>query len=174
MNTNKDLNFKRLLKSIKAIVLDVDGVLSKSVVTIHKDGELIRTTNVKDGFALKHALENGLNVCIITGGFNTAVKERYNALGIKDFYLASSNKLKDLGNFLQKYNLKPEDIVYMGDDLPDYEVMSIVGVPVCPADACVEIKSISVYISEYRGGEGCVRDIIEQIMRTQGKWFKNK
>jgi 3-deoxy-D-manno-octulosonate 8-phosphate phosphatase (KDO 8-P phosphatase) len=165
-----DLNFKQLLKKVKAMVFDVDGVLSLPIVNIMDNGELARTTNVKDGFALRMALDAGIKICIITGGYNNAVKERYNRLGITDFYLASRNKILDFNEFLKNHSLAAEDVLYMGDDLPDYKVMSLVGVPVCPADAANEIKAISIYISGNKGGEACVRDVIEQVLRAQEKW----
>ncbi|MDF1549242.1 MAG: HAD hydrolase family protein, partial [Bacteroidales bacterium] len=105
------------------------------------------------------------------GGYSDSVKTRFNALGIADVYIKSRNKLEDFEDFMHKYQLKAEEILYMGDDIPDYEVMKFVGVPTCPADACEEIKSISVYISDKKSGDGCVRDVIEQVLRTQGKWF---
>ncbi len=172
MKTENNLNFKQLLKKVKALVFDVDGVLSKNVVQIQNDGELVRTTNVKDGFALRFAIEKGLKIAIITGGLNKSVKKRYNALGINHFYLGSRDKTENLKDFLKKNNIKAEEVLYMGDDLPDYEVMKIAGVPTCPADASTEIKNISIYISNYNGGEACVRDIIEQVLRSQGKWFE--
>lgn len=170
--TKHDLNFKLLLKTVKALVFDVDGVLSSSIVKIQNDGELVRSTNVKDGFILKYALKQGFKIAIITGGLNSAVKKRFNALGIDNFYLGSRDKIKDLNDFLSANNIKPENVLYMGDDIPDLEVMKIVGIPVCPADAVTEIKKISIYISSYNGGEGCVRDIIEQVLRAQDKWIK--
>lgn len=171
MEKKNDLNFKQELQKVKALVFDVDGVLAKSIVYIQNDGELLRTTNVKDGFAIKYALGKGLKICIITGGLNEAVKKRYNFLGIKDFYLGSRNKVEDFRDFLGKHSLSPSEVVYMGDDLPDYEVMKLAGITACPADASIEIKGISTYISGYKGGEACVRDIIEQVLRSQGKWF---
>lgn len=171
MKNKSEMNFKQLLKNVKAMVFDVDGVLSRSIVHIQNDGELIRTANVKDGFILKTAISKGIKVGIITGGYNEAVKKRYNGLGITDFYLGVRDKVPALNDFLEKNNLIFEDILYMGDDLPDYEVMKLVGIPVCPADASTEIKSISVYVSNQNGGEACVRDIVEQVLRAQGKWF---
>ena len=165
-------NFKERLKDIKAFVFDVDGVFSSNIY-LHPSGDMYRSMNTKDGYALQYAIkkENFL-AGIITGGYSESVKSRFNGLGITDVYIKSTNKLDDFEDFMYKYNLKPEEIVYMGDDLPDYEIMKIVGVPTCPADAAEEIKAISVYISDKKGGEGCVRDIIEQVLRAQGKWVK--
>ncbi len=167
-------NFKERLKNIKAIVFDIDGVFSNNII-IDNDGYLLRTLNVKDSFALQHAIQiNAFVIGIITMGDSERVKNKLNTLGINNVYLQSHNKLQDLQDFMQKYNLKPEEIMYMGDDIPDYEIMQVVGLPCCPADAAEEIKTISAYISHKKGGEGCVRDIVEQILRAQGKWFKPK
>lgn len=165
-------NFKERLKDIKAFVFDVDGVFSANVF-LHPDGDMLRSMNTKDGYALQYAIkEQGFLAGIITGGYSDSVKKRFNGLGITDVYLKSLNKLDDFEDFMYKYDLKPEQIVYMGDDLPDYEVMKMVGIPTCPVDAAEEIKAISVYISDKKGGDGCVRDIVEQVLRAQGKWVK--
>lgn len=168
-----DLNFKEKLKNIKAFVFDVDGVLSESVIHICSNGELERTTNVKDGYAIKKALDEGFTVGIITGGKSQAVKERFVNLGVNSFYLASENKIADFNDFLEKHNLEPSSVLYMGDDIPDLEVMKLCGVATCPADADEQIKAVSLYISQKEGGQACVRDIIVQVMRTQNKWFVN-
>lgn len=164
-------NFKERLKNIKAFVFDVDGVFSTNVF-LHPNGDMLRSMNTKDGFALQYAVKtHSFLAGIITGGYSDSVKTRFNSLGISDVYIKSRNKLEDFEDFMQKYKLKVEEILYMGDDIPDYEVMKIVGVPTCPADASEEIKSISVYISDKKSGDGCVRDVIEQVLRAQGKWF---
>jgi len=164
-------NFKERLKEIKAFVFDVDGVFSNNVF-IQSDGELLRTMNTKDGFALHHAVnKHSFVAAIITGGNSESVKTRFQSLGLTDIYLKSPNKLDDFEDFISKYDFKPSQVLYMGDDIPDYEVMTKVGIPTCPSDASEEIKSISVYISDKKGGEGCVRDVIEQVLRAQGKWF---
>jgi 3-deoxy-D-manno-octulosonate 8-phosphate phosphatase (KDO 8-P phosphatase) len=163
-------NFKERLKDIKAFVFDVDGVFSNNVI-LSTDGDLMRFMNVKDGFAVKTAIQKGFIVAIITGGNSVSVKQRFNLLGVTDIYLSSSDKVDDYKDFYMKYNLKPEEILYMGDDIPDYEPMKMSGLATCPADAVEEIQGISHYISDREGGEGCVRDVIEQVMRAQGKWF---
>ncbi|HPG73289.1 MAG TPA: HAD hydrolase family protein [Bacteroidales bacterium] len=165
------LNFKQLLKSIEAIVLDVDGVLSSSMVLIEPDGELQRTTNVKDGFAIQLALRMGLKVAIITGGHSKAVVNRFRKIGVVDIYYKVSDKNIALNDFVNKHNLNLANVLYMGDDLLDYLVMQRVGMATCPLDAAPEIKQISLYVSQYKGGEACVRDIIEQVLRTQDKWM---
>jgi 3-deoxy-D-manno-octulosonate 8-phosphate phosphatase (KDO 8-P phosphatase) len=164
-------NFKERLKSIKAFVFDVDGVFSHNVF-LHPNGDMLRSMNTKDGFALYYAVNKQLfYVAIITGGYSESVKTRFNAMGITDVYIKSTDKLDDFEDFISKYDLNADEVLYMGDDIPDYQVMTKVGLPVCPADAAEEIKSISVYISDKNGGDGCVRDVIEQVLRAQGKWF---
>ncbi len=164
-------NFKERLKDIKAFVFDVDGVFSENMV-LHTDGELTRHMNVKDGFAVKTAVDKGYIVGIITGGTSESVKKRFNLLGVTDIYLASRHKIDDYEDFYMKYSLKPEQILYMGDDIPDYEVMRMSGLATCPADAAEEIQGIAHYISDKDGGKGCIRDVIEQVLRAQSNWFK--
>ena len=164
-------NFKEDLKRVKAFIFDVDGVFSSSIIMLHPSGELMRTMNIKDGFAVHYLMKLGYPVAIITGGNSEPVRERFRNLGIKDIYLNSREKIIDFEDFRQKYDLNPADILYMGDDLPDLPVMKAVGFPTCPSDAVDEIKSISSYISHKSGGDGCVRDIIEQVLRLHGKWM---
>jgi len=166
-------NFKEKLKDIKAFVFDVDGVFSQDMV-LHTDGELTRHMNVKDGYAVKTAVDDGFIVCIISGGTSEAVRKRFQVLGVTDIYLGSHDKIDDYEDFYMKYNIKPEQILYMGDDIPDYAPMKASGLATCPADAVEEIQSIAHYISDKDGGKGCIRDVIEQVMRAQGKWFKQK
>ncbi len=161
--------YKSKLKDIKALLFDVDGVFSKQIFVVG-NGELSRTMNAKDGFSIRHAVEQGYLIGIITGGNSESVRIRFQELGITDIYLAQRHKIDAFDDFCAKYDILPENIMYMGDDLPDYEVMQKVGLAVAPADAAEEIKSISTYISSYNGGEGCVRDIVEQIMKVHGKW----
>ena len=132
---------------------------------------MFRTMNVKDGYALKTAVDKGFNVCVISGGSNEGVRVRLQNLGIKDVFLGAHNKTEILDNYLKTHNLKKENILYMGDDLPDYEVMQEVGLPSCPQDAVPEIKNISKYVSHKNGGKGCVRDVIEQVLKVHGKWL---
>jgi len=163
-------NFKELLNHVKAMVFDVDGVLTDGNLILMPNGELVRTMNIKDGIIMKLAVKSGYHLGVITGGSSVAVKERLNRLGITDVYLKTHDKFEALKEFVATYDIKLEEVLYMGDDLIDYEVMSKVGVPVCPKDAVAEIKEISLYISDKDGGKGCVRDIIEQVMKVQGKW----
>ena len=161
--------YKSKLKDIKALLFDVDGVFSNNIF-VAKNGELNRTMNAKDGFAIRHAVEQGYLIGIITGGNSESVRIRFQNLGITDIYLAQRHKIEAFEDFCAKYNISPENIMYMGDDLPDYEVMQKVGLAVAPADAAEEIIDVSGYISTHNGGEGCVRDIVEQIMKAHGKW----
>ncbi|MFC2117971.1 KdsC family phosphatase [Bacteroidota bacterium] len=162
--------FKEELKKVKAFVFDVDGVFSTENLLLSSDGELLRTMNIKDGFSVKYAVEQGYPIGIISGGNSESVNIRFNSLGVTDVYLNSQNKMDDFDNYISKYNINPEEILFMGDDLPDYEIMKKVGLPTCPKDAAEEIKSISKYISDKNGGAGCIRDVIEQVLRAQGKW----
>jgi 3-deoxy-D-manno-octulosonate 8-phosphate phosphatase, YrbI family len=159
------------LKTIKAVIFDVDGVLSSNIIPLHISGEPMRTANLKDGYAIVQAVRKGLTVAIISGGRSEAVRKRFEGLGVTHIYLGASDKKKDLDDFLQKTGIKLEEIAYMGDDIPDYEVMCKVGLPACPADAASEIKAIAKYISHVKGGEGCGRDLVEQIMKAQGLWM---
>lgn len=162
------------LTKIKALAFDVDGVLSAETIGLHPGGEPMRTVNIKDGYAIQLAVKLGLHVAIITGGKTEAVRKRYEGLGVPDVYLGCAVKLQTYEAFLAKYGLRDEEVLYMGDDIPDYEVMQRCGCPCCPADAAPEIKSISVYISHRAGGLGCGRDVIEQVLRAQGRWMKDK
>lgn len=164
-------NFKERLKDIKAFVFDVDGVFSDNVI-LSTDGDLMRFMNVKDGFAVKTAVDEGFIVCIITGGNSESVRQRFNGLGVTDIYLASHNKIEDYKDFYMKYEIDPKSILYMGDDIPDYEPLKASGLATCPNDAVEEIQNVSHYISDKKAGQGCVRDVIEQVLRAQGKWFK--
>lgn len=163
--------FKEELVHVNAFVFDVDGVLSKDVLSINSSGVLIRTANVKDGFAIRMAIKKGFPVAIITGGISNRTKLRYKQLGVKHFYQGTKNKVDCLNDFLNKVNIKSENVLYMGDDLVDYNIMKKVGLPTCPKDAVPEIKEISKYISNKTGGEGCVRDVIEQVLRARNNWF---
>ncbi len=164
-------NYKALLTKVNTFIFDYDGVMTDGRLILLHEGAPLRTANVKDGYALQLARRLGYRVVIISGGISKSVENRFDSLRIQDVFLGISNKEKVYDQYLKDNNLTPEQIVYMGDDIPDYKVMKKVGVPVCPADATEEIKNISVYISDKNGGEGCVRDIIEQVLKVQGKWM---
>ncbi|WP_321479669.1 HAD-IIIA family hydrolase [uncultured Bacteroides sp.] len=160
------------LTKIKALAFDVDGVLSSDVLPLHPSGEPMRTVNVKDGYALQLAVKLGYHVAIITGGRTEAVRKRFKGLGLTDIYMASCVKIHDYREFRDKHALKDEEILYMGDDVPDIEVMRECGLPCCPRDAASEVKQVAKYISHQDGGYGCGRDVIEQVLKAQGKWMK--
>ncbi len=164
-------NYRKELDKINTFIFDIDGVMTDGNVIIASDGEQLRTMNVRDGYALQLAVKKGYRIIIISGGKSTIMAQRFLGLGITDVYLGVNNKVEAYQNYINKNNLNSENILYMGDDIPDYEVMSVVGFAACPADAAEEIKSISKYISPNKGGYGCVRDIIEQVMKIHGNWF---
>lgn len=162
------------LTKIKAFVFDVDGVLSADMVPLHPNGEPMRMVNIKDGYALQLAVKLGYTVAIISGGRTEAVRKRFAGLGITHIYMGSSIKINDYRNLLKETGLRPEEVMYMGDDIPDYEIMQEAGLPACPADAVPEIKEIATYISYRNGGCGCGRDIIEQVLRAQNRWMADE
>lgn len=168
-----DKSYKEVFPQIDTFIFDVDGVLTNGIVTVFPDGKLVRQMNIKDGYALKAAVKAGFRVCIISGGKNEGVRTRLENLGITDVYLGAHNKIIQFNELVSKYNLNPENVLYMGDDVPDFPVMEKVGMPCCPNDAVREIQQVSKYISDKNGGEGAARDVIEQIMRVQGKWNSN-
>ena len=165
-----EISYKQLLPKISTFIFDVDGVLTNGMLTIMPNGELVRHMNVKDGYAMKTALNKGFRVCIISGGTNQAVKSRLAALGIEDIYLGAHNKINQYKEIVEKYDLQSEEVLYMGDDIPDVPVMQKVGLASCPNDAVPEVQKTAKYISNLKGGEGCVRDVIEQVLKVQGKW----
>lgn len=163
-------NYKSILPKIKTFIFDVDGVLTDGKILVTTDGEMYRSLDTKDGYAIKCALVQGFKIVIISGGTNEGIRNRFKALGVYDIYLGTNHKLDAYQDLIDNYNLNPEEILYMGDDLPDIPVMEKVGVGCCPSDAVSDVKIISDYISHKKGGEGCVREIIEQVLRVQGKW----
>ncbi|WP_144891699.1 KdsC family phosphatase [Flavobacterium tiangeerense] len=163
-------SYKEIMNDITTFIFDVDGVLTDGSVFVTNEGEMLRTMNIRDGYAMKAAVESGYKVCIISGGSNEGVRVRLRNLGITDIYLGTPNKVETFDEYTNLYQIKPENVLYMGDDIPDYHVMKFVGLPTCPQDASPEIKTISGYISHKHGGKGAVRDVIEQVMKTQGKW----
>lgn len=163
-------SYKELMSEITTFIFDVDGVLTNGNVTIFPNGELIRTMNTRDGYALKVAVDSGFNVCVITGGKDISVKKRLEGLGVKEVYLGSYDKVTEFKNYLEKHNLKADNVLYMGDDIPDYPVMLKVKLAACPKDAAPEIQNIAQYVSQKKGGNGCVRDVIEQVLKVQDKW----
>lgn len=168
------MNYKEKLNHINTFIFDVDGVLTDGTVTLFPNGEQVRKMSTRDGYAMQHALKKGYRIVIISGGSSKGVQKRFDYLGLTDVYLACSNKMGVFTELVQTSNLNTEHILYMGDDLPDSEVMKKVGLPTCPQNAAIEIKQIAQYISPKNGGDGCVRDVIEQTLRAQGKWINEQ
>ena len=165
-------NYKEKLKNISTFVFDFDGVLSNGKIIVTSNGDQLRMTDVKDGYAMQYALRKGYRICIISGGYSESMRLRYQGFPQMDIFLNVPDKTKTFTEYLEKNNIQNEQVVYMGDDIPDYEVMQMAGLKTCPSNASIEIQETSHYISHCKGGEGCVRDIIEQTLRCQGRWFK--
>ena len=170
--TSNVLNMNTLesFKQVKSIILDVDGVLTNSQLLITEKGELLRSMNAKDGYAMRAAIKAGLHICIITGGKSQGVVSRLKGLGIQDIYIGASDKLPIFKEYLSHRNLTPKDCLYMGDDMPDLVVLNQVGLRACTADAIPEIRSFVDYVSPYNGGMGCVRDVIEKVLKLKKQW----
>ena len=159
------------LKSITTFIFDVDGVLTDGSVFVTEAGEQCRTFNTKDGYALQLAVKCGYKVCVITGGRSQGVRLRLNSLGITDVFLGAHVKLDIFKDYINKHQINPANVLYMGDDIPDIDVMQQVGLPTCPTDSAEEVKAVSQYISPKPGGRGCARDVIEKVLKIQGKWM---
>jgi 3-deoxy-D-manno-octulosonate 8-phosphate phosphatase (KDO 8-P phosphatase) len=164
------MNFKEHLNKITTFMFDIDGVITNGQVLVMENGEIVRNMNGKDTYAMHMAIFKGYRIAIISGGNNIAVKTALLRTGVKDVFINQKNKLDCYRNYVRLNNLTDEEIVYMGDDLPDLDVMSAAGLAVCPNDAVPEIRDICKYVSGKKGGEGCVRDIIEQVLKVQGNW----
>ncbi|MEO5893812.1 MAG: HAD-IIIA family hydrolase [Ferruginibacter sp.] len=164
------MSLLQLFKPIRTFIFDVDGVLATDILVIMQDGDMARNMNSKDGYALQLAVKKGYNVAIISGGSSEPVRQRLERLGVKNVFLGIHDKKEKLLEYMQENELHPEEILYMGDDIPDYLVMNLVGLPCCPADAVWEIKQISKYISPVTGGKGCGRDVIEKVLKLNGHW----
>jgi 3-deoxy-D-manno-octulosonate 8-phosphate phosphatase (KDO 8-P phosphatase) len=164
------MSILKLFKPIKTFVFDVDGVLATDILVILQDGDMARNMNSKDGYALQLAVKKGYRVVIISGGSPEPVRQRLERLGVQNVFLGIHNKKQKLLEYVQENGLRMEEILYMGDDIPDYLVMNLVGLPCCPADAVQEIKEISKYISPVNGGKGCGRDVIEKVLKLNGHW----
>lgn len=166
-------NYKELLKDITTFVFDYDGVFTNGTVILTESGDQLRTANVKDGYALQLARKNGYRIAVISGGTSETIRHRMNGLKITDVFIKVDHKIHVYRDYLKKHGLRKEEVLFMGDDIPDIQIQQEAGVAVCPADAAEEIKTLSHYISPMKGGEGCVRDILEQVMKVQGKWMNN-
>ena len=163
-------NYKEKLVKISCFVLDVDGVLTNGSLILVPGGEQARVMHIRDGYAIQHAIKSGYRILILSGGKSEEVRTRLKGLGVTDIEMNCDDKLNALIDYMAEYNLKKEEILYIGDDIPDLQAMKSCGMAACPADAAQEIKKICHYVSPIRGGEGCVRDIIEQALKVQGKW----
>ena len=166
------MNYKEIFKNITTVVLDVDGVLTNGDIILMPGMQPVRKMNAKDGYAMQLAVRNGIRMAIITGGRSPEVKERLQGLGITDIYLGASSKMESYEDLKMCYDLKDDEILYMGDDLPDYDIMKLVALAAAPQDAAPEIKSVADYVSPVNGGKGCVRDVLEQLLKIQGKWAR--
>lgn len=166
-------NYKEKLLKVNTFIFDYDGVLSDGSVILTSDGDALRTANVKDGYAMQLAVKKNYRIAIISGGYSESMKRRFESLKIEDVFLGVDKKIDTYNQYLETHKLKSENILFMGDDIPDYEIMLLAGVPTCPADAVEEIKRVATYISHQTGGHGCVRDIIEQVLKVQGKWMND-
>lgn len=167
------LNYKAKLLKVNTFIFDFDGVLTDGTVLVLESGEGLRPANVKDGYALQLARKKGYRVAIISGGWSATMKIRLESLRIEDIFLGVDRKLEVYQKYLADHHLSPEQVLYMGDDIPDIEIMAQAGVPTCPADAAEEVKQLAAYISHQPGGKGCVRDVIEQVLKVQGLWMND-
>jgi 3-deoxy-D-manno-octulosonate 8-phosphate phosphatase (KDO 8-P phosphatase) len=165
-------NFKQRLSHINTFIFDVDGVLTDGSLILLPTGEQVRTMNIKDGYALQLAVKKGYKIAVISGKRSEPVADRLKGLGIFDLYMGINTKMEAYDEFISTYAISPEKILYMGDDIPDLDVMKKVGVAACPEDAAEEIKKIAIYISDKKGGKGCVRDVIRQVMKLHNKWIE--
>ncbi len=163
-------NFKEDIARTEALIFDVDGVMTDGGIIPLADGDFMRKYNAKDGYAIAYAVRMGLRIGIITGGRGESLRRRLDMLGLTKIYMDCMDKIAALEAFCAEQGVDPERVVYMGDDIPDLECMRAVGIPVCPADAAAEVIEASRYVSEFAGGQGCVRDIVEQVLRAQGRW----
>ncbi len=167
---NQELNFKELLRQVRCFVFDVDGVMTDGQLLIQPDGSMLRNMNIKDGYALQLAAKCGYFIFVISGSTPEGVGRRLQKLGIEEVHIGIEHQLSQLETLLLRYQIRPEEALYMGDDMPDHEAMRHCGVRTCPADAVQQIKALCHYTSPYKGGEGCVRDVIEQVLTLKGHW----
>lgn len=165
------ISYKEKLNNIKTVILDVDGVLTDGNLILLPTGEMVRTMNTRDGYAMQLAIKKGIRIAVITGGKDQAVVDRLKYLGLTDIYVGANDKVDAFQDLVFSYGLNPDEIAYMGDDYPDLALMSLVGLSACPNDACMDIRKTAEYISPANGGKGCVRDLLEQILKVQGLWY---
>ena len=166
------MSFLKLFKPISTFVFDIDGVLTDGGLLILNDGQQARMMNIKDGYAMQLAVKQGYRIVIISGSHSDAVKERLCKLGVVECYMNVHDKKAKLLEIITQYGLDKQEILYMGDDIPDLAAMQLVGLSCCPADAVEEIKQSAQYISPFAGGKACVRDVIEKVLKLRGEWFE--
>lgn len=166
-------NFKALLKGIRGLLFDVDGVLTDNRVLLLESGELARSMSIRDGYAMQHAVKKGVGLGIISGGSYDPIRARLEKLGIEEVHLGISDKMEVFEGFLERNGLAKEEVLYMGDDIPDLPVMKEAGLAACPYDATHEVRSLCDFVSSRKGGEGCVRDATEQVLKARGLWNSN-
>jgi len=165
-----NMNLLQQLSKISCFVFDMDGVLTDGTLLVLPGGVMARKMNIKDGYALQLAIKKGYTVIVISGGDSPEAKERLLKLGVNTVWMGVKDKLSLLKSLLTEKQIPVEEVLYMGDDIPDLEVMQMVGFSCCPADAAIDIKQASRYVSPYKGGEGCVRDVMEQVLKLRGHW----
>ena len=168
-----DKNFKEMLADISTFVFDVDGVFTNNQVLLMPDGQAVRSINTRDGYAVQLAVKEGFRICVLSGGDGYGMSKRFERLGVKDVFMDVPEKLLVLQKYMEDHSLQREEVMYMGDDIPDLKVMQLAGVATCPKDAAPEIRAISHHVSPFNGGMGCARDVLEQVMKVQGKWMSN-
>lgn len=168
------MNYKSQLAKTTVFIFDIDGVFTDNIVYLLSDGEQMRTANVRDGYAVQHAVKSGFRIAIISGGKNEAVRARFEKLGVTEVHLGSSNKKIVYENLQAKWGFSDEEVCYMGDDIPDLPILKRVGLATCPADAVPEVKAVAHYISDKLGGHGCVRDVLEQALKLKGQWMNEE
>ncbi len=164
------MNYLKKFRNIRTFLLDVDGVLTSGHILLDAQGNMLRSLSVRDGYAMRVAARRGYRIAIISGGTTPGGMNRFKELGLKDIHFGVQDKVAVYQQLVEKYQLDPETVLYLGDDLPDLEVMRSVGLPCCPRDAVDEIRDLSLYISPKAGGEGCVRDVIEKVLKLRGDW----
>lgn len=164
------MNLLEQFKQIRIFIFDIDGVLTDGSVLVMDNGQWARKMNIKDGYALQLAIKRGYKIVIISGGASDAVKERLERLGLTDIYISVRNKTEMLTEYINRHQLDRKELLFMGDDIPDYRAMQLTDLPCAPADAAPEIKLISKYISPFNGGQGCVRDVIEKVLKQNNDW----
>ena len=165
------MNYLERLRDVRTFIFDVDGVLTDGNLLLLDNGKQIRKMHIRDGYAIRHALREGYQVAVISGGYSEGVADRIEYLGVEHIFLGVEDKVEVFDDFIEQFNIDPGEVLYMGDDLPDYHLLRLVGMPTCPSDAVPEVMELAQYISPKKGGEGCVRDVIEKVMRLQGKWL---